>query len=166
MQQQTNVNAEDTGKAISYSMSSTTSPSETNENTEENTEKTLLNNDLVLSNGNSIVGPNVVKPPGSISGPGNSINSGAGNTNNSLEQLKIELENITHAQAFASAIVASINNDHAYQQQQQPQQTQSHPHIQTQQHIQQHINYQQNHEEVYLLCPVFNAVFLWFGFVL
>ncbi|KAH8373421.1 hypothetical protein KR009_006397, partial [Drosophila setifemur] len=33
--------------------------------------------------------------------------SGASNT---LEQLKIELENITHAHAFASAVVASINN--------------------------------------------------------
>ncbi|XP_019892835.2 putative mediator of RNA polymerase II transcription subunit 26 isoform X2 [Musca domestica] len=41
-----------------------------------------------------------------------------GNTNNSLEQLKIELENITHAQAFASAIVASINNENIQQQQQ------------------------------------------------
>lgn len=29
---------------------------------------------------------------------------------NTLEQLKIELENITHAHAFASAVVASINN--------------------------------------------------------
>ncbi|XP_001973647.3 serine/threonine-protein kinase WNK1 isoform X1 [Drosophila erecta] len=33
--------------------------------------------------------------------------TGAANT---LEQLKIELENITHAHAFASAVVASINN--------------------------------------------------------
>ncbi|XP_017128545.1 serine/threonine-protein kinase WNK1 isoform X2 [Drosophila elegans] len=33
--------------------------------------------------------------------------AGAANT---LEQLKIELENITHAHAFASAVVASINN--------------------------------------------------------
>ncbi|XP_013110530.2 uncharacterized protein LOC106089260 isoform X1 [Stomoxys calcitrans] len=38
-----------------------------------------------------------------------------GNANHSLEQLKIELENITHAQAFASAIVASINSDHLQQ---------------------------------------------------
>ncbi|XP_075148127.1 uncharacterized protein LOC142222069 isoform X2 [Haematobia irritans] len=45
------------------------------------------------------------------------------NNNNSLEQLKIELENITHAQAFASAIVASINNDNLQQQYQQQQQS-------------------------------------------
>lgn len=153
LQQQVNINAEETGKALSYSKSSTTSPSktETNENTEQNTEKTLLNSELVLPNGNSIVGPNVVKPPSSVSGAGNSVNTSAGNTNNSLEQLKIELENITHAQAFASAIVASINNDHAYQQQQQPPQTQTHLQTQTQPHIQQHINYQQNQEEVYLI---------------
>ncbi|KAH8258740.1 hypothetical protein KR038_005782, partial [Drosophila bunnanda] len=36
-------------------------------------------------------------------------NQGAGAAN-TLEQLKIELENITHAHAFASAVVASINN--------------------------------------------------------
>ena len=151
LQQQININAEETGKALNYSKSSTTSPSKTNENTEQNTEKPLLNSDLVLSNGNSIVGPNVVKATSSISGAGNSVNTSAGNTNNSLEQLKIELENITHAQAFASAIVASINNDHAYQQQQQPPPTQTHLQTQTQLHIQQHINYQQNQEEVYLI---------------
>ncbi|XP_061391221.1 serine/threonine-protein kinase Wnk-like [Musca vetustissima] len=63
-----------------------------------------------------------------------------GNTNHSLEQLKIELENITHAQAFASAIVASINNEH--QQQQQPQQqvtTQLTPLLQQQQQQQLHV---------------------------
>lgn len=31
-------------------------------------------------------------------------------TNNTLEQLKIELENITHAHAFANSVVASLNN--------------------------------------------------------
>ncbi|XP_054091482.1 mucin-4 isoform X3 [Zeugodacus cucurbitae] len=37
---------------------------------------------------------------------------GSNNTNsNTLEQLKIELENITHAHAFASSVVASLNNN-------------------------------------------------------
>lgn len=43
------------------------------------------------------------------------------NAIDSLEQLKIELENITHAQAIASAIVASINNENTQLQQAQPQ---------------------------------------------
>ncbi|GBP05455.1 hypothetical protein EVAR_70988_1 [Eumeta japonica] len=43
------------------------------------------------------------------------------NAVDSLEQLKIELENITHAQAIASAIVASINNENSNLQQSQPQ---------------------------------------------
>ncbi|XP_073815164.1 uncharacterized protein [Musca autumnalis] len=63
-----------------------------------------------------------------------------GNTNHSLEQLKIELENITHAQAFASAIVASINSEHHQQQQPQQQQhsgaTQLTPLPQQQLHVQ------------------------------
>lgn len=33
------------------------------------------------------------------------------NSTNALEQLKVDLENITHAQAFASAIVATINQE-------------------------------------------------------
>ncbi|XP_065370841.1 serine/threonine-protein kinase Wnk-like isoform X2 [Calliphora vicina] len=102
--------------------SSTTSPSNTEnkENSEQTTDKFATNDDVVTAN-------NVTKPPGF--GTSSVTNTGS-NTNNSLEQLKIELENITHAQAFASAIVASINNDQVNIQQQQ---TTSQPHISLQQ---------------------------------
>ncbi|XP_065355133.1 serine/threonine-protein kinase Wnk-like [Calliphora vicina] len=67
------------------------------------------NSEQIANNNNDVV----TKP---LAGAANSSSSVGGNTNNSLEQLKIELENITHAQAFASAIVASINSDHVQQQ--------------------------------------------------
>ncbi|XP_001958018.3 serine/threonine-protein kinase WNK1 isoform X1 [Drosophila ananassae] len=41
---------------------------------------------------------------------GQGVGAQASGATNTLEQLKIELENITHAHAFASAVVASINN--------------------------------------------------------
>ncbi|XP_061391220.1 serine/threonine-protein kinase Wnk-like [Musca vetustissima] len=80
-------------------------------------------------NDNEIVnqtGPVTVTENGTELGNNNTTNTTTnGNNNNSLEQLKIELENITHAQAFASAIVASINNENIQQQQQQQQQQNS-----------------------------------------
>ncbi|XP_069968431.1 serine/threonine-protein kinase Wnk isoform X3 [Bactrocera oleae] len=48
-------------------------------------------------------------------------------SNNTLEQLKIELENITHAHAFANSVVASLNN--TTDQNQISQQSTTQPHI-------------------------------------
>ncbi|XP_037814486.1 putative uncharacterized protein DDB_G0271606 [Lucilia sericata] len=113
------------------SKSTSTSPSKTEntENSEQTIEKAATNNDVVTQNVSAVTN-NVMKPSG---GGASSVTNTSSNTNNSLEQLKIELENITHAQAFASAIVASINNDQVYQQQQQQ--------------PQQHTSLQQNQEE-------------------
>lgn len=47
----------------------------------------------------------------SITTPNTSAQSSSNNSANALAQLKVDLENITHAQAFASAIVATINQE-------------------------------------------------------
>lgn len=124
--QPTKFNTDEIGNSKNqiYNKNTTISPSKTDNNDgSEVFEQTLGGNDDVQSSNN--VASNIIKQSGCSSSL----------TNNSLEQLKIELENITHAQAFASAIVASINNDNVYQQQQ------------TQPYTQQHYVTQQNQEE-------------------
>uniref|UniRef100_A0A0K8W7B8 non-specific serine/threonine protein kinase n=1 Tax=Bactrocera latifrons TaxID=174628 RepID=A0A0K8W7B8_BACLA len=56
----------------------------------------------------SLVSTNTVTTPSILSAVG---------SNNTLEQLKIELENITHAHAFANSVVASLNTTDQNQQQ-------------------------------------------------
>ncbi|XP_049315812.1 uncharacterized protein LOC105225679 isoform X2 [Bactrocera dorsalis] len=57
----------------------------------------------------SLASTNTVTTPSILSAVG---------ANNTLEQLKIELENITHAHAFANSVVASLNNTTDQNQQQ------------------------------------------------
>ncbi|XP_050339180.1 uncharacterized protein LOC126765661 isoform X3 [Bactrocera neohumeralis] len=57
----------------------------------------------------SLASTNIVSSPSILSAVG---------SNNTLEQLKIELENITHAHAFANSVVASLNNTTDQNQQQ------------------------------------------------